>query len=142
MAKKIDLATVTPEKAARLLQQREQKRRAYQLRKQELLARNAAWREANPEKTRAYSAKWRAANPERAAAAKRDWYEKNRDLQLRRAAERNKNLVDSVVKGRYCGKTPLQSKDIPDELVPLIRTSILVKKAIKEQRHELRRTDN
>lgn len=142
MAKKIDLSTVAPERAAFLLRCREAKKREYARRKEELLQRHQAWRDANPEKAKAGTLAWRAENQERVAENKRAWYEANRDLQLQRSAVRDAELVDSVVKSRYCAGTRLQSKDIPDALVPLIRNSILVKRAIKEQKRELRRADD
>lgn len=141
MAKKIDLATVSPERAARLLAGRAEKKREYQRRKEVFLARGKTWQAANPEKFKAAVANWKAENPERVADAKRAWYEANRASQLARAAARNIELADSVVKSQYVRGTPLQSKDVPDDLAPLIRTTILVKRAIKEQKRELRRSD-
>lgn len=142
MPKKIDLTTVSPERAAKLLAGREQKKRAYQRRREELLQRNKAWREANPAKANACVKTWQTENPERKAANTKAYYERNKAAVLARSAVRNAELADSVVKGLYCARTPLQSKDVPDELVPLIRNSILVKRAIKEQKRELRRADD
>ena len=145
MPTKVDLSAVSPERAAHLLRQRESKKRTYERRKDELLARNKAWRDANPEKQRDMAAAYKAANPEQVAANKRAWYEQNRDLQIARAGERWRNLTDSCVKTHYCSAANtrgLQSKDIPDELVPAIRLSIQIRRAIREQKRELRRTDN
>ena len=94
MAIKVDLTAVSPERAAYLLRAREYKKRAYQQRKDELLARSAAWRAANPEKARAIRAAYCAAHPEQVAENKRKWYEQNRDLQITRAANRWHNLAD------------------------------------------------
>ena len=142
MPKKIDLSTATPERAAKLLAGREQKKRAYQRRREELLQRNRVWREENPDKAKACVQTWQVENPERKAANTKAYYERNKAAVLARSAVRHAVLADSVVKGLYCAGTPLQSKDIPDALVPLIRNSILVKRAIKEQKRELRRADN
>lgn len=145
MPTKVDLSAVSPERAAHLLRQRESKKRTYQRRKDELLARTKAWRDANPEKAREAAATWKAAHPERVAESKRTWYEQNRDLQLSRAANRNRDLVDSVVKSNYCYAAKgcgLQSKDIPNDLVPAIRLSIQIRREIREQKRELRRTHN
>lgn len=138
MPKPIDLTTVSPERAAHLLVCRERKKREYQRRKTELQARNKAWRDANRDKFNEITNAWKKANPERAAKGRSAWYAANRDLQLSRAAKRYVELADSVVKSLYVRDTHLQSKDVPDELVPCIRTTIQLKRAIKEQKRELR----
>ena len=142
MPKKIDLSTVAPERAAFLLRCREAKKREYARRKEELLQRNKAWREENMDRAKELEKAWRDANPDRKAKNTRAYYERNREAVMARQREREAELAGSVVKSRYCAGTPLQSKDIPDALVPLIRNSILVKRAIKEQKRELRRADN
>lgn len=141
MAKAIDLSTVSPARAALLLKKRAAKAAEYQRRKAVLLARNKAWRDANPGLSSELAMRWKKANPERNAENKHRWYAENRELQLQRAAHAKETLTDSVVKSLYCAGTGLQSKDIPAELVPAIRTTILIKRELRDQKRELRRTD-
>lgn len=75
MPKRIDLSTVSPDRAAKLLRGREQKRRARRSEsaeaKEARLAKVRAWRKANPEKMAANDKRWREANPERKAECNR-----------------------------------------------------------------------
>lgn len=81
MPRKIDLSTVSPERAQQLLRQRERKKQAYAQRPAEFCARSAAWKAENPERVRATKQAWAAANRERRNALARARY------QSRRAAE-------------------------------------------------------
>ena len=134
MARTIDLASVSPERAARLLAGRASKARAYQRRREELLARNKSWQELNQEKSKEIAASWRARNSDLLAKKKRDWYDKNRDLQLSRAKAANANLVDSVVRSRFARDSGLQSHDVPDEMIATLRLSMQITRKIKELR--------
>lgn len=138
MAKRVDLSTVTPERAAFLLRCREAKKREYQRRKEVLLERYRAWRGANLDRAKELEKACRDANPDRKAKNTRAYYERNREAVMARQRERDANLCDARVRVLYTRGTPLQCKDVPDELIPLIRTTILLKREIKEQKRELR----
>ena len=112
---------------------RDAKKREYARRKDVILARAKAWRDANPEKSAACVKAWGEANPEKKAATTRRWYEKNREQILERARDAHATLIDSVVKSYFCDGSGLQSKDVPIELLPAIRLSILIKREIKGQ---------
>lgn len=117
---------------ARLVRNREAKRQEYLRRKDVILARNKAWRDANPEKQKACMAAWREANPEKKAATRRASYERNKDAVIARQKERDAALCDATVRSRFCQNSGLQSKDVPDQLLPAIRTSMLIKREIKK----------
>ncbi|AXY83343.1 transketolase [Acidovorax phage ACPWH] len=137
MPKAIDLSTVSPERAARLLRNREQKKREYERRKEVIRARAKAWREANPDKEREFGRAWREANPERAAANKRADYERHRERRLANQARRDEDLTDAVVRSRVAHQgvdLGLTSRDIPDEVLPLFRTQMLIKRELRKQK--------
>lgn len=134
MPRRIDLSTVSPEHAARLLRQREEKRREYERRKDVLLARYRVWAANNPDKVRAVARAWRETNPERKAATRRASYDRNRDAVLARQRERDQNLCDATVKSRFCRGSGLQSKDVPSELVPALRSAMLVRRALRAEK--------
>lgn len=137
MAKPIDLSTVSQERAAKLLKNREAKKREYEKRKEIILDRNKAWRAANRDRVADVDRAWREANADRKAVSRREWYEENRELQLSRARARYQNLADSVVRSRVTRDlrdAGLRSCDVPDELLPLFRAKILVQKAIRESK--------
>lgn len=115
---------------------REQKAREYQRRREIILARNKAWRQANPEKVAASAAAWRAANPELKAELRKQWYADNRDLQLARAAARTRDLVDSVVKSQFCRNSGLSSRDVPPDILPMIRTTLQIRRHLKTLNHK------
>ncbi|WP_315127346.1 hypothetical protein [Comamonas antarctica] len=137
MPKAIDLATVSPERAASLAAKREQKRRMYLRRKEEMLARNRAWREANPVKSRASAGAWGAANPERKAANTRAYYERNREAVLARQSRRNQDLADSVVRSRFAHDIKdlgLTCADVPDAVLPAYRATLQIGRELRRQR--------
>lgn len=113
---------------------RDAKKREYARRKDVILARAKAWRDANPEKASAAAKAWRESNPEKKAASTRRNYEKHRERRLERARVAHANLIDSVVKSYFCDGSGLQSKDVPIELIPAIRLSILIKRELKGKR--------
>lgn len=114
-----------------------QKKDYYQRKKAEILARQKAWRESNLEKERECGRRWREANPERKAASRRADYERHRDRRLENQARRWAELNDASVRGvvtqgmRAMGLT---SKDVPDEVLPLFRTQILIKRELRKQK--------
>lgn len=137
MPRALDLSTLPPERARVVLQRREAKKREYARRKDVLLARQKAWREANPEKERECARRWKEANPERAAELRRENYERHREEKLARAAQRYADLADSVVRAQVAhgyGAVGLTSKDVPDEVLPLFRTQMLIKRELRKQK--------
>lgn len=137
MPKKLDLSTLSPERAKEVLRNREAKKREYQRRKEVLQARNKAWREANPDKEKACTDRWKKANPERAAQLRRENYERYREEKLTRQAQRYWDLTPAVVRAIAAhsgGAIGLTSKDIPDEVLPLFRTQMLIKRELKKQK--------
>lgn len=111
---------------------RETKRLYYQRNKERILAYNRAWHRDNPEKRRETHRAWCEKNPERKAEITRAYYERNRDEVLARQRKRDADLSDSVVKSRFCCGTGLQSRDVPPELIPAIRTSMLIRRELKK----------
>lgn len=137
MPRALDLSTLTPERAAQVLARREQKKREYERRKEVILARGKAWRDANPDKCREISRRWRQTNPERAAQLRRENYDRYRPEKLARAARRHADLADSVVRAVVAhgyGAVGLTSKDVPDEVLPLFRTQLLINRELKKQK--------
>lgn len=114
-----------------------QKKGYYQRKKAEILARQKAWRESNLDKERECGRRWREANPERKAASRRADYERHRDRRLENQARRWAELNDASVRGivtqgmRAMGLT---SKDVPDEVLPLFRTQMLIKRELRKQK--------
>lgn len=137
MPKKLDVSTLAPAHRARVLKDRALKAAQYAREKEKILARGKAWREANPDIVAEHNRAWSEAHPERKAAAKRASYDRNRMEVLRRQAARYQSLNDACVKGLFCKHSGLQSKDVPTELVPVIRTSILIKRELKTQRQSV-----
>lgn len=137
MPRALDLSTLTPERAAQVLARREQKKREYERRKEVLLARGKAWRDANLDKQRELHRAWAAANSEHVAKRKRADYERHRDRRLadqaQRWAELNDASVRSVVAHGY-GAVGLTSKDVPDEVLPLFRTQLLINRELRKQK--------
>lgn len=144
MVRKItDLSKLDPVHAKKILDQRAQKKRAYAKRREELLARNKAWKDANPEKMTALTRAWREAHPERNAQNKRAWYDRHRDEILARQSERDKydaeNLTEKYVResfvrsggGKHMG---LSRKDVPKEMIPLLRVTYQIKRHLREQK--------
>jgi 5-methylcytosine-specific restriction endonuclease McrA len=56
-----------------------------------ILAQNAAWRKANPERMKELVAAWNARNPERVKQLQHEGYERNKETVLQRSIERRKN---------------------------------------------------
>lgn len=131
MPKKIDIRTVDAITGKHLLMARRAKAAEYERRKAVLKARCREWQQSNPEKARAARQQWAIANPSRKATITRASYERNRDQVLARQAERDRNLNDAVVRGRFARASGLQSQDVPDGLVPVVRLSILIKRELK-----------
>lgn len=114
-----------------------QKKDYYLRKKDEILARGKAWREANPEKERECTRRWRESNPERAAELKRIDYERHRERRLENQARRYAELNDASVRGivtRGLTKLGLTSKDVPDEVLPIFRTQMLIKRELRKQK--------
>lgn len=137
MPKALDLSALSPERARRVLARREAKKREYARRKEVLLARAKAWREANPEKERECTRRWRETNPERAAELRRENYERYREEKLARAAKRYADLTPAIVRSevtRGMHAMGLTAKDVPDEVLPLFRTQMLIKRELRKQK--------
>lgn len=137
MPRAIDLSAVSPERAAEILRRREAKKREYARRKETLLARNRAWREANPEKAQQQMRTWRENNPQRAAANKRADYERHRERRLANQAQRFADLNDATVRAAVAhggGDLGLTCRDIPDEVLPLFRTQMLIRRELRNQK--------
>lgn len=132
MPRAIDLSTVAPERAARILKGRESKKREYAAKKEIMLARNKAWRDANPEKFAAKTKDWALRNPERKAANTRAYYDRNREAVLAKQAERYHSLNDATVRGRFSQDTPLHAWEIPQEMVPAIRQTMLIRRELRK----------
>lgn len=114
-----------------------QKKDYYLRKKDEILARNKAWREANPEKERECSRRWKEANPERAAELRRADYERHRERRLANQAQRWRDLNDASVRSIVAhgyGAVGLTSKDVPDEVLPIFRTQMLIKRELRKQK--------
>jgi len=137
MPKKLDVSTLSPSHRARVLKDRALKAAQYAREKEKILARNKAWREANLDVCAEYGKAWVEANQERKAATRRASYDRRRTEVLRRQAARYLSLNDACVKGLFCKHSGLQSKDVPAELVPIIRSSILIKRELKNQRQSI-----
>jgi hypothetical protein len=141
MPRALDLSVLSPQRAALILARREQKRQEYLRRKEILNARSKAWRAANPEIDKAISREWAANNPARKSASRKASYERNRDEVLARQAQRQKELNDAAVKSAFCAKGDgLQSKDVPPELVPILRTKMLINRELRNCNRELQPT--
>lgn len=111
-----------------------QKKEYYLRNKERILSANKAWREANIEKAAETGRKWREANAERVAKNKKSYFERNKDAILYREKERRANLSDGMVKERFCDSKAgagLSRKDIPAEMIPLIRASMLITRELK-----------
>ena len=127
MPKKIDLSTVDPKHAKRLIQQREAKAREYALNKEKLLSRNEKWKLENPEKVKATSKSWALENKDvkaaNTAASKKRCAENLSDGYVR-------HLTASVQRRRAAksGGNELYSSDIPDGLLPALRESIAIRR--------------
>lgn len=137
MPRAIDLSTVTPERAAEILRKREAKKREYERKKDVILARTRAWREANPEKCREQCREWREANRERSRANKRADYERHRERRLANQAQRYLDLNDATVRGIVAhgsGTIGLTARDVPDEVLPLFRTQLLINRELRKQK--------
>lgn len=137
MPKALDLSSVPPERARQILARREAKKREYARRKETLLARHKAWREANPDKCQEQARRWRETNPERAAELRRENYERYREEKLARAAKRWQDLSPAVVRSIVAhgyGAVGLTSKDVPDEVLPIFRAQMLIKRELRKQR--------
>lgn len=114
-----------------------QKKDYYRRKKEEILARQKAWREANPEKDRECTRRWKEANPERAAELKRIDYERHRERRLENQARRWRDLNDASVRSIVAhgyGAVGLTSKDVPDEVLPIFRTQMLIKRELRKQK--------
>lgn len=114
-----------------------QKKDYYLRKKDEILARGKAWREANPEKDRECTRRWQEANPERAAELRRENYERYREEKLARAAKRWQDLTPAVVRSIVAhgyGAVGLTSRDVPDEVLPIFRTQMLIKRELRKQK--------
>lgn len=155
MPKALDLSTLSPERARQILQGRAAKKAEYQRKKEFLLERAKAWRAENPDKLAAYAKEWRETNRDQKAATTRAWYERNRDALLAREAARwqaipletrrvlcrrpAETLSDGYVRSQAAGAhgtTGLRSGDIPDEILPLFRAKIIVKRELQKLRAE------
>ena len=137
MPRALDLSALPPERARRILARREAKKREYARRKEVLLARAKAWREANPEKERECTRRWREANPERSAELRRENYERYREEKLARAAQRYQDLTPAVVRAevtRGMHDMGLTAKDVPDEVLTIFRTQMLIKRELRKQK--------
>lgn len=113
---------------------REQKRRYYEANREQILARGRAWRAANPEKASALNKAWREANQEKHRANKQRWDEEHREEKRALQAMRDALLCDATVKGRYASRSGLSSADVPDEIVPLIRASMMIRREIRAKK--------
>lgn len=111
---------------------RESKRLYYLKHKEKILAQNKLWRQENRDRAKKIGERWCQANAEKKAASRRAWYEANRETVLARQAERYRQLTDATLRSRFCVNSGLQSSDVPDELLPVIRTSILIRRALRE----------
>jgi hypothetical protein len=109
------------------------KKREYQRKRDVILARTKAWRDANLDTARAISADWRARNPDLVVKSKKEWYERTREHNLARARRRLEDLTDGVVRSRFTTDSDLASKDIPDAMIPLIRTTILIRRELRQR---------
>lgn len=134
MPRRIDTSQLTEQELARVVKQRALARDRYWRNRERVLATNRAWRDANPERVRAIGREWKAANPERAAASRRASYERHRDAVLARQQSRDAALCDATVKSRFVSGTGLQSRDVPLELVPIIRTSMLIRRELRAKK--------
>lgn len=134
MAKALDITKLTACHGRTVLIRRRAKALEYERRKEVLKARNRAWQLANPEKAKACTKAWAEVNREHLTEKKREWYDANRDLQLQRAADAQRNLADSVVRARFAAGSGLSASAVPDELVPVVRLSILIKRELKAKR--------
>lgn len=127
-----DLSDKPPKYVALVLAKREAKKREYQRKREIIIARNNAWRLANPEKYAASAREWKLSNPERKAANTRASYERNREDVLRRQRERDRALCDATVRSAIARRTEgLCSQDIPDELVGPMRYSLLIRRELR-----------
>ena len=114
--------------------EREAKRLYYIKNKERMLTYAKQWREDHPDRVRDLNRQWREANPDRKAESRRAYYERNRDTVLSRASERWQQLTDSCVRSTFATVAGLQAKDIPAELVPAIRLSILIRRELRSQK--------
>ena len=117
---------------------RESKRLYYLKHKEKIIARNKQWRQENPDRVKKIGKLWRQANTEKKAASRRAWYEANREIVLARQAERYRQLADATLRSRFCANSDLQSRDVPDELLPIIRMSILIRRELRGVAREIR----
>jgi len=113
---------------------RETKKLYYLKNKARILEAARLWREKNPARARESNRVWREKNAGQKAASRRAWYETNRDVVLARQAERYRNLSDAVVRSMFCAGSGLQSRDVPNELLPAIRTTVLINRVLRKQR--------
>lgn len=131
------MTTLTPEHAAKVLRQRAEKKRAYDLRRNELLARHKAWRDAHPEVVKACGKESRERHRETRLAGKKNYYQRNREYVLQQNAGYARDLAPHVLRSRFVDKdrkAGLTSRDVPDELLPLIKIQILIKRALQEKK--------
>lgn len=118
---------------------RQQKREYYLRNRERILARNKEWRTANPEKERACREAWQATNQGRVAELKRANYERHREKRLADARRRHDELADSVVRARVARgdrSLGLTSADVPDEVLPFFRQTLLIRRELRKQKAE------
>lgn len=73
-----------------------QRRDRYEARKDEILAKNKLWHDANPEKLKEAKKKWRDGNPERCKEAKKGWMDKNKGRVREYCANRRASLIKAT----------------------------------------------
>ena len=125
MPRAIDLSTVSPERAAEILRRQErelQRRKEYYLR--------------NRDRIRAQSKAWHEANRDKARELNRSWKERNRERVRENARARYDRLTDGMVRNVFAydfvKDTPLRCGDVPDEMIPLIRQTMLIKRELRK----------
>lgn len=81
-------------------------KRKYERHKDEILARNAAYREQHKESLAEYHRQWHAENKESRSAAHRAWYERNHEAVRLRVAEYAQSGRGKEAKARYERNNP------------------------------------
>lgn len=121
MPRAIDLTAVSPERAAEILRKRAQKKREYEYKRDVILARSKSWQEANRDKARELN---------------RSWKERNRERVREKARARYDRLTDGMVRNvfayDFAKDAPLRCGDVPDEMIPLIRQTMLIKRELRK----------
>jgi hypothetical protein len=114
-----------------------QKKDYYGRKKAEILTRSRTWREKNPDRCQENSRRWAQENSERAAELRRESYDRHRERRLANAAKRWEELNDASVRAVVAhgrGAIGLTSKDVPDEVLPLFRTQLLINRELRKQK--------